>query len=102
MGFGISTWNRDGVYNNYGIMPVSIIGFGSIEQDQKYGDFWFNVPPGFRLGFFFVNNNARFTQGRRRMIVDGNFVRVSSVGDGDFSDNTYPALQGFIIAQAVR
>lgn len=98
MSFGIQTWDAKGNPNNYGLVPVSVLGYFSVATGQKSGGATYDVPAGFALDFLVINSGDTYTQARRRVVASGSSISISSAADNDFGANTYPALAGFIIA----
>lgn len=43
---GIQTWDANGVPNNYGIKPISVVGIIDLLVDQKTGSYSFNFGTG--------------------------------------------------------
>lgn len=98
MSFGIQTWDANGRVNNYGLVPVSVVGFFSVSQNQQSGSATYTVPDGFVLDVLQAFAGESYTDTRRTVTVSGGRVTLGAAGDGDFGVNTYPALTGHIIA----
>ena len=89
--FGFASWTPAGVKNNYGLVPISVLGFFSVTNGQQSGGASYTLPSGFVMEILQVSSDAAYTTIRRK-------INISSVSGTDFSANTYPAVAGFIIA----
>lgn len=98
MSFGIQTWDVNGKPNNYGLVPVSVVGFFPVAQNQQSGSVSFPVPAGFVMDVLQAFSGETYTNIRRTVTVSGGNITVGAAGDADFGANTYPALAGHIIA----
>lgn len=98
MSWGIQTWDANGNQNNYGLVPVSMLGFFSVTNGQQSGSASYTLPSGFVMEILQVSSDAAYTTTRRKINISGGSVSISSVSDTDFGANTYPAVAGFIIA----
>lgn len=98
MTWGIQTWDSAGKPNNYGLVPVSVLGFFAVSQNQQSGSASYAVPAGFVMDVLQVCSGETYTQTRRTVTVSGGSVTVGAAADADFGTNTYPAIGGFIIA----
>lgn len=98
MSWGIQTWDANGNPNNYGLVPVSVLGFFSVINGQQSGSASYTLPAGFVMEILQVSSDAAYTTTRRKINISGGSVSISSVSDTDFGANTYPAVAGFIIA----
>lgn len=87
MAFGIQTWSANGVPNNYGIKPVSVIGRITLTAGQNTGSWSFVVPAGMKVGFVVSLDRGGDSVGRR-IVASGNNITVSaasSVGLGNYA-----------------
>lgn len=98
MSWGIQTWDANGNQNNYGLVPVSVLGFFSVTNGQQSGSASYTLPSGFVMEILQVSSDAAYTTVRRKINISGGSVSISAVSELDFSANTYPAVAGFIIA----
>lgn len=96
MSYDIATWDANGVYNNYGIKPVSVISNIQLSSDQTSGQWFFNVPQGKKLGYV-VGLDVGGTQVGRKIEVSGNSIIVSAALSGNVGYNYYPASQCEVI-----
>ncbi|UTQ80557.1 hypothetical protein Motto_22 [Pseudomonas phage Motto] len=92
MAYGIGTWNANGVYNNYGIKPVSVITNIPLANGQVSGQWNFDVPAGKKLGFV-VSLYVGGTQVGRRIYVSGNSLIVTSAPSSSVGAGYYAASQ---------
>ena len=86
MAWGIQTWDANGIPNNYGIKPVSVVGMVSLAEGQASGSWSFPVPAGFRLGYVVSLDNGGTKVGRH-IVASGNTISLSpasEVGPGNY------------------
>ena len=86
MGWGIQTWDANGVPNNYGIKPVSVVGRISLAEGQNSGSWSFAIPAGMKVGFAVTLDKGAVSVGRR-IAASGNTITLSaasSVGIGNY------------------
>jgi hypothetical protein len=98
MAFGIQTWDANGKPNNYGLVPVSVVGFFHVAQNQQSGSATYTVPAGFVMDILQAFAGESYTNTRRKVTVSGGSITIGAAGDADFGADTYPALAGHIIA----
>lgn len=103
MEWGIQTWDANGVPNNYGIKPISVVGIIDLLVDQKTGSYSFNLEPGLKVGFTVGTEEAEsliaYTN-KRNILASGNTITIQpSTGDGV---NDYPANQVQLIVFAEK
>jgi hypothetical protein len=98
MAFGIQTWDANGNPNNYGLVPVSVVGFFAVSAGQQSGTASYPVPAGFVLDILQVCTGETYSQTRRTVTVSGGNITIGAAADTNFGVNTYPAIGGFIIA----
>ncbi|QIN98172.1 outer membrane protein [Escherichia phage PGN590] len=85
--YGISTWDANGNYNNYGIKPVSVVGIISLSQGQTSGSWSFTIPSGMKVGFAIALDQGDVGVGRN-IVASGNTIKVSpasNVGPGNYA-----------------
>lgn len=99
--YGVQTWGADGTPNNYGIKPVSVISSILLTNGQKSGSWSFTVPSGLKLNYYHVQNGngdaGGLNSGRRKVVITGNTITVSSAGNAEYLANTFPAGRAFLI-----
>lgn len=102
--FGFASWDANGVPNNYGIKPVTVVGIIDLALGQKTGSYQFNLDPGLKVGFAVGTLEDKGTisyTDKRNIIASGNTITIQpSGGDGI---NDYPAMkvQLIVFAEAV-
>jgi len=101
--YGIQTWDANGVQNNFGIKPVSVISYNELAKNQQSGTFTYPVPTGCKLNFFHVNNVQDYDSNmKRRVYVSGNRIIVEAVSESTYGADIFPAVRSFIIAVVER
>ena len=98
MALGIQAWDANGNPNNYGLVPISVLGFFSVAAGQQSGAASYTVPAGFMLEFLHVTASDSYTRARRTITVSGGTITLGAAAETDFGPNTYPAINGFVIA----
>ncbi|EDV0261191.1 hypothetical protein YM80_001760 [Salmonella enterica subsp. salamae] len=88
MTWGIQTWDANGVQNNYGIKPVSVVGRIQLSAGQTSGNWSFTVPAGMRVGFVISLDEGANKVGRR-IVASGNTITVTAASDVGLGN--YPA-----------
>lgn len=86
MDWGIQTWDANGVPNNYGIKPVSVVGRIPLSEGQNSGSWSFTIPAGMKVGFAVTLDKGAVSVGRR-IVASGNTITLSaasSVGMGNY------------------
>jgi hypothetical protein len=86
MDWGIQTWDANGVPNNYGIKPVSVVGRIPLSEGQNSGSWSFTIPAGMKVGFAVTLDKGAVSVGRR-IVASGNTITLSaasSVGIGNY------------------
>lgn len=97
--FGFAGWKESGIKNNYGIKPISVLGYFSVTNGQQSGNATYTIPSGFIMEVLQVCADSNYTTTRRKVTVSGGTVTISAASaDTDFGANTFPAVAGFIIA----
>ncbi|QHB43401.1 hypothetical protein SFP17_030 [Shigella phage SFP17] len=87
--YGVSTWDANGKYNNYGIKPVSVVGVISLAAGQTSGSWSFSIPSGFKVGYVVSLDEGARGVGRE-IVASGNTIRISpisSVGPNRYSSS---------------
>ncbi|HCU0295053.1 TPA: hypothetical protein OUE56_001961 [Citrobacter sedlakii] len=89
MTWGIQTWDANGVPNNYGIKPVSVVGRVALAVGQTSGAYSFTVPPGFKVGFAVTLEQGTYAAVGRRIQASGNTITILSASESGAGN--YPA-----------
>lgn len=99
--YGVQTWGANGVPNNYGIKPVSVLSSLLLINGQKSGSWTFTVPAGLKLNYYHIQNGngdaGGLNSGRRKVTISGGIITVSAAGDSEYLANTFPAGRAFLI-----
>ncbi|MDV7025570.1 hypothetical protein R4P48_23300 [Atlantibacter subterranea] len=88
MVWGIQTWDANGIPNNYGIKPVSVVGTVPLAEGQASGAWSFPVPAGFKLGYVVSLDNGGTKVGRQ-VVISGNTISLSPASE--IGPGNYPA-----------
>lgn len=80
MAYGIATYDANGIYNNYGIRPVTVVGNIELANGQVSGSYSFNIPSGTKVGFVvFAQSDSLISYTDKRLIeASGNTITVSA------------------------
>lgn len=97
MSWGIQTWDANGNPNNYGLVPISVLGYFAVAAGQQSGAASYPVPAGFRMEFLQVTASADYTTARRTITVSGGTIILGAAAENNFGAGTYPAINGFVI-----
>lgn len=89
MAWGIQTWDANGVPNNYGIKPVSVVGRIALAAGQTSGTYSFTIPAGFKVGFAITLESGVYAAVGRRIVALGNTITISSASEAGIGN--YPA-----------
>lgn len=89
MAWGIQTWDANGVPNNYGIKPVSVVGRIQLSAGQTSGSWSFTIPAGMKVGFVVSLESSGNAAVGRRIVASGNTISVMSASDVGIGN--YPA-----------
>lgn len=90
MTWGIQTWDANGVPNNYGIKPVSVVGIIKLSQGQTTGTYSFTVPAGMKVNFVPSLDKGAVGVGRR-IAASGNTITIQPASDTGVGN--YPASE---------
>lgn len=86
MTWGIQTWDANGIPNNYGIKPVSVVGRIQLSEGQNSGSWSFTIPAGMKVGFVVSLDKGAISVGRS-IVANGNTITLgaaSSAGIGNY------------------
>lgn len=98
MSWGIQTWDANGNPNNYGLVPISVLGYFAVAAGQQSGAASYVVPAGFRMEFMQVTASDSYTTARRTITVSGGTITLGPAAETNFGAGTYPAINGYVIA----
>lgn len=98
MSWGIQTWDANGNPNNYGLVPISVLGYFAVAAGQQSGAASYTVPAGFRIEFLQVTASDSYTSARRTFTVSGGTITLGAAAETNFGAGTYPAINGYVIA----
>jgi len=87
--FGVMTWDANGVPNNYGIKPVSVIQIIHLSSGQNSGTYTFsNIPAGMKVGFVMTLENGNSPSVGRRVVASGNTITISPASTAGWENYT--------------
>lgn len=84
MSYGIQTWDGNGRPNNYGIRPVSVVDTVRLAAGQNTGQWFFDIPAGFKIGILQVERQTAWNGISRQFHVYQNSFRISGYEGGSF------------------
>lgn len=90
MAWGIQTWDANGIPNNYGIKPVSVVGRIQLSEGQTSGSWSFTIPAGMKVGFVASLDKGAVSVGRR-IVASGNTITLSAASSAGIGN--YPASE---------
>ena len=93
--FGFASWDANGVPNNYGIKPVTVVGIIDLALGQKTGSYQFNLEPGLKVGFAVGTLEDK---GTISYTDTGNTITIQPSGSDGIND--YPAVKVQLIVFA--
>lgn len=96
---GFATWDANGIPNNYGVKPISLVGKIDLSEGQKNGTYPFTVPSGFKLGYLvgLAPSFDDYQAGRRTITASGNSIIIGSAGDNSIGTNVYVADKAQVV-----
>ncbi len=95
--WGIQTWDANGVPNNYGLVPITVVGRIQVALGQVSGSWSFNVPSGFVLDYIQAPNSFGYTDVRRVINISGGNITMASGDASSFGIGTESAQAAYII-----
>lgn len=96
MAYGIATYDANGVYNNYGIKPVTVVGFNFIAAGNNSASFSYTIPAGTRVSYVVSLDDGAISGPGRAIIASGNTITVTPTNSP--GPNVYPSSNCYIIA----
>lgn len=97
MAWGFQSWDANGVPNNYGITPITVVGRFSLATDQVSGTFNYSVPAGYALEYIQCPTAMAYTSVRRVITISGGAVTISQGADTSFGIGTEMAQAAVIV-----
>lgn len=97
MVWGFQTWDSAGKPNNYGLVPVTVVGRLPVAFEQVSGGTTFSVPAGYVLDYIQAPTSYGYTQVRRAVNISGGNVTITSAPQTSFGIGTESAQSGFIV-----
>ncbi|MCS3602754.1 hypothetical protein M2371_001963 [Buttiauxella sp. BIGb0471] len=97
MAWGFQTWDAKGKPNNYGLVPVTVVGQFAVALDQVTGSATYSVPAGHVLDYIH-SPRAFFPTTKRRIItIRGGTVTLSQGGDTSYGIGSESAQAAMIV-----
>lgn len=75
--YGIATYDANGNYNNYGIKPVTVVGVVKLNEGQTSGSYTYNIPAGYKVGYFITLDSANTPNNGRNISASGNSITIT-------------------------
>lgn len=97
MAWGFQAWDSAGKPNNYGLVPVTVVGRFSLAYEQVSASVSYPVPAGYVLDYIQCPVSFGYTQVRRVISVSGGTVTVSQGGQTSFGAGTESAQAAIIV-----
>lgn len=97
MAWGFQTWDANGKPNNYGLVPITVVGRLQMAFEQVTGSAVFAVPAGYVLDYIQSPSSYGYTQVRRAVNISGGNVTITSAPQTSFGIGTESAQPGFIV-----
>ncbi|WP_054178588.1 hypothetical protein [Trabulsiella odontotermitis] len=102
MAWGFQSWDASGKPNNYGIVPITIVGRLLLNFEQLTASQTFTVPDGYVLDYIQCPRSISYTTKRRVISVSGGTVTVRQGGDTSFGIGTESAQAATIVVYLRR
>ncbi|KGT91533.1 hypothetical protein NG99_16015 [Erwinia typographi] len=96
MAWGVQTWDAAGKPNNYGLVPVSLLGNIELAAEQVSGSWSFSVPSGYRIDYIHVAKTITYTATRRLITISGSTISISQAGASAYGFGTEMAYNAFL------
>lgn len=97
MAWGFQTWDAAGKANNYGLVPVTVVGKLSVAFEQTSGSATFQVPSGYVLDYIQCPTGFAYTQVRRSITISGGKVTIGSAGQTNYGFGSESAQAAIIV-----
>ncbi|MBV7404391.1 hypothetical protein [Enterobacter sp. ENT03] len=97
MAWGFQTWDASGKPNNYGLVPVTVVGRLSVTFEQVSGSASYTVPAGYVLDYIQAPVSFGYTQVRRSITINGGTITVGQAAQSSFGAGTESAQAAIIV-----
>ncbi|MDU3815811.1 hypothetical protein [Mixta calida] len=97
MMWGFQTWDAAGKANNYGLVPVTVVGKLAVAFEQTSGATSFQVPSGYALDYIQCPTEFGFTQVRRSITINGGNVTIGAAGQSSYGFGSEGAWAAIIV-----
>lgn len=94
--YGIATYDANGKYNNYGIKPVSVVGFDFLSAGNNSYSFSYSIPAGTKVGFVISLDDGAISGPARKIVASGNKITITPTSSP--GANVYPSSNCYLIA----
>ncbi|WVX93038.1 hypothetical protein [Escherichia phage BUCT-XGG-1] len=94
--YGIATYDANGKYNNYGIKPVSVVGFDFLSAGKNSYSFSYSIPAGTKVGFVISLDDGAISGPARKIVASGNKITITPTSSP--GANVYPSSNCYLIA----
>ena len=94
--YGIATYDANGNYNNYGIKPVTVVGWNFLAAGQNSASFSYQIPAGMHVNYVVSLDDGSVGGPGRAIIASGNTITVTPTNSP--GPNVYPSSNCYIIA----
>ena len=102
MAWGFQSWDAAGKPNNFGIVPISVIGRISMSLGQQSGTYSFSVYPGYGIRFIIGLAGGGFVEQRRTIVVSGTNIIVGAAQNNSMGTSIYAADSSDILVYTVK
>lgn len=97
MAWGFQTWDASGKANNYGLVPITVVGKMTVAFEQTSGSASFQVPSGYALEYIQSPTQFGFTQVRRSISINGGTVTIGTAGPSSYGFGSEAAMAAIIV-----
>lgn len=97
MAWGFQTWDANGKPNNYGLVPITVVGQFPVAQDQVSGSVTYPVPAGYVLDYIHSPRSFFPTTKRRVITITGGTVSLSQGADTSYGIGSESAQAAMIV-----
>lgn len=97
MAWGVQTWDAAGKANNYGLVPISLLGQVSLSVGQVGGSWSYTVPSGYRLDYIHAPRVFAYTTTRRLITISGSTITITAAAASNYGFGSEMALDAFLV-----